>query len=217
MLTRDDELGAMVNVLLGSEYASDVYSHFAESIRNRLKNLKSSEQEGVNIEKLKALIITRNCVKVVLMTYPYNSTTGGRRQMIEDVQFEKELGLYKQIKSDVILNKEEFNLYCNKIDISLKEFNSGLSGFLNTCTAWSSLFSGLNIHLEWLTLCNILTVQHHVELKEVVSHTEIRQQATTYRRYIKTELIDKRRQKSSFAANLIHSLDALHVLKVTLE
>lgn len=213
MLLKDTSLARSVNVLNDTEYGFDYYSTFADFVNKAIHK----KRVGIGIDKFRIIGVYRDIVKKSVMSYAYNARS---ISMYEDIKsfFKKTENGYIDEKSGVFLTKIEMHAYCKIIVSQIKKFSGPMTNFLTFFNLWAEILSYFGLGIVWVLPqihdeddsinFNMKYLEHKIEYISLYNFGK----KTKYSIKKLTDKVNANKQKDTYAPNLIHSLDAYHVL-----
>lgn len=218
-IIKDEELGAEVNLIKQDEASSpgDLYSKLLVHINNEIQNLgKSNPKYSI----LSEIALTRKIVKKPIMTKTYNSTIIGMKDSISNAVesvLENKIKFYKLHDKDgnVILVTENEILQIAKIIYnSIYIQYPGLKLIFDYFIDMVKAFNQLDIPIQWMTPAGVKIIQYYN--KTVQNKIAIYLGGKSRKLVLQTPInsLDKRKQTSSLIPNVVHSLDAAHIMNL---
>lgn len=205
-LLADFKIAFQTNLTESSD-RQDVYTNVAKNLEHSIINMFG-----------RAIPLTRNMIKKIVMTVPYNakvttateyfftnfhpvpSSTPGRYEFQALENPEIRLSHDELTKLAVLIYKSFYNMY-DSIDALVKYFN----GF-------AKLMSDLGINIRWVTPKGLIIVQRYVKFEKVKLEMGFGKRNIWGLK--PTSTINNVKQKSALMPNVIHSLDADHLTGV---
>lgn len=230
-LLRDLELGTNVNLVpnLPEDKPNDIYSLLIDPINSAINQFGVDNPEFKHFTLIK---FNRNILKSPIMTKVYNvSTYGIANQLKSKFKQKTEDQIANQIKNnlknhykiyyiapgikdEIILNPLDIykiaNIINDKIFIVFPSLNNIYSYFLNM----AKIMIKLNIPITWFTPNGMEITQHYLKSKE--TKVAIRIFGRTKKIVMKefTGILDSKKQEQAIIPNIIHSLDANHLINI---
>lgn len=212
MLLKNIALARSVNIMNESNYGNDFYSEFVNFVKNKIDNKKS----GVGLEKIKLISVRREIIKKTVMSYAYNAKP---LSMSNDIRsfFDYKNEEYVDRVCGISLTNNEMKEYCNIIIKAIKSYSQPLTYFLTFLDLWAQILSYYNLEISW-TLPElekdeeIIVSQTYFKIEEKKVQIINFGRQTTISLKKTTSNIDTLKQRNTLAPNLVHSLDAFHVL-----
>lgn len=202
-LGRDAEGGQATN-LCQDDRRWDVYAEVAAQLAASIGlRARQGEKEATSILPY----IDRDLVKQTTMTTPYGLSSHGLRSQIAD-KLEERLSVHKRQAFALAKYLESsINLAISRVVSKATEIMKWLQevaelGAENGRGLWWNLPTGLRIAQHYLK-------ESKRRVKTAAWTLEIRDQAGVPR-------LDKKKQRDSIVANLVHSLDAAHMMRTVL-
>jgi len=221
-LGRDAELGKLVNI--NTDRPADLYSLLSKAVIEKVSNdAKDSESPYKAMaqwwlshggeKELGLLKAGRKIVKRYGMTYTYSVTEyGGRQQLIDDKQTIGLKKLYDNNKDYFRVAKQYAGYLANIIEQCLPPIVPAAEKFMEWFKSMAATCNEIAEPFGWTTPSGFKAVHayrrgRYVQVKTILSAVD------TYE--VDDECpIDRRKQKSAVAPNVIHSFDAAHMALV---
>ena len=219
-----DEIGGYAVNLLPSDFPQDVYSGVLSIVIDKINNdINISEDEIDEDLRLRGRCsrlvhnkVTRKVIKQTVMTSVYGVTRIGARQQVQNRLFE----IFHD-EGKIIAPEEEKELYkASKYvaDLTLNSLNEMFTGakdimdWLSTC---SVLVSQQGQAMSWITPMGLPVIQPYRKSKTHVIKTLL--QTVSLAVDDDSLPVARKKQKSAFPPNFVHSLDATHMLLTALK
>jgi DNA-directed RNA polymerase len=219
-LLRDPVAAAAVN-LTPNDNPLDIYKDCAEILTARL--IEEGKGEGLDASLARQWTqfgVTRKCLKRLILTVPYSSTTYGTHRMIEDYlsEVEERTGVdlpFEDVFDAVKFLNERAHTVVGDIVSSAREVMlwlqlcAGVRADHGLPVVWSTP-TGMRVSQSYKT-----TTQGRVKT-HLCGETNVNKK--TQLSYLEdTDTIHKAKQKNSVSANFVHSLDASHMMLTVVE
>ena len=201
-----DEKGAKaVNVVSSDGKLADVYQLVADETI-RLSEAKCYTQ----IQKAWEGKITRSIVKRPVMTTPYGATLWGMRaQVYEEIKKQEDKGISFNFGEDVWP-------YANYLAPLIYEAIGNVVQSARDTMAWlqqiAKIANSCNKSLYWYTPTGFLVKQKYSKKARTYVHTHLNGRLLKLSLETETKEINKQKQINSVSPNLVHSLDASHLM-----
>lgn len=237
-LLLDLELGIKVNLSpYNQEHVpNDVYSDLISPINTAINKYG---EENPTFANLSLIELNRKIIKTSIMTKVYNVSQYGIAKQIESKLESKEYdtSTIEKISSDlssslkenkrlnlyfapgkentsILLNKSDIfkiaEIINNQIFVIFPSLNNIYSYFIET----AKIMVDLGIPITWITPSGLKITQHYLKSKQTVISTKLFKQ--TKKMVIRESLneTDKLKQSNAIIPNIIHSLDATHLINL---
>ena len=223
---RSEADGSLVN-LTPSDAPQDIYQAVADKVIQGVQ--KDKDNECPLAEQWMSFGITRKIVKRNTMTYGYSSEKFGfKNQIMEDtMRGLSDQVLMREIKVHPFGEDEGFKAANYLADKNWKAINEVIQG-ASVGMAFFKQLAGISAHqskpMVWKTpvgfrvlhkYCDWQTKKLKIYLHDRVANVLTRTQVTLRTR--PSHLIKKSKSKSAIAPNVIHSMDASHLLLTVLK
>ena len=212
-LLRDEKGGALVN-LVPVEKPSDVYTNVMEYVSTTVE--KDSEA-GNKLAKLWAGKVDRKLVKRPVMTQGYGVTPSGIKNQLSKEVSKRTGGEWNAVKTSGF---EAYGYLGGVIDGSIAEAMPGVFVVKNWLREVAAKFTEKNLPIQWKTPTGLAVVQENykqqqVKIKSFYGVAKFRNAQNPSRITLNqdTDKLDKTEQMNALVPNVIHSLDAAHLMK----
>jgi DNA-directed RNA polymerase len=203
-----DELGARSVNLLPSSRPSDVYSDVLEVVRARIEK---DAENGVAIALLLKGKVDRKVIKQTVMTSVYGVTFIGARQQISNAIKDHKI-LYTLSEED----RFRASSYLAKLTFeSIRQLFTGARSIMDWLSTCAKLIAQKGRTVTWVTPLGLPVAQTYRKpakrdmISTVPQVINLNQTPSSYP-------VHKRRQRTAFPPNFIHSLDSTHMLLTAL-
>jgi DNA-directed RNA polymerase len=234
-LLQDLELGTHVNLVpYNEDKPNDIYSEIVTPINNAINKFGEENIEYSNFTLIK---LNRRILKESIMTKVYNVTNYGivnqiksklESKVIEEISDSLKSKLKNNKKTVYICpikNRGSIFLNSNDIFIIAKIINDqifvlfpSLNGIYNYFIEMTKLMIKLSLPLNWITPNGLIISppQGQFYCKSVKTRVPIRFAGKNTTRILKesTNILDKAKQTQAIIPNIIHSLDANHLINL---
>lgn len=202
-----DEVGGRAVNLVPQDKPADVYQQVADKVEEKLR-ASDDPLASTWIGK-----VTRKLVKRQVMTLPYGATLFGMRdQLKEELKAQADKG-NKII--DVLDPKDEWkliNFLTDIIWVSIKETLVASVEIMDWLKSIAKLCSENNKHLEWDTPAGFHVKQFYKKYESKIIDTNFNSIRIQRRLNISLDILNKKKQGSGFSPNMVHSMDAAHMM-----
>lgn len=211
-ILKDAQGGKLVN-LLKTSIPSDVYSIVKDSTS---ETVEKEAANGDEVAKAWCGLVDRKIVKRPVMTQGYGVTMSGIKNQIK-FEVHKRDGEYLTIQ-----NKHTYVDYlATVISGSIKELMPGVAEVKDWLREIASLFSEANLPIKWTTPTGLKVVQQKFKQKQVRVRSfygtaklkGFAADGSLLTMNVDTDKLDKVEQMNALVPNVIHSLDAAHLMK----
>lgn len=236
-LLRDVELAMQVNLTKSNikDCPKDVYSYLLEPINKAINDFGENNSLYSHFKLIK---LNRKLIKQPIMTKIYNVTSYGisnqLQSNLESIKYTKEKQnelIFKDLKDNLKKENEKLFIvdgiqgkvlltYSDLMQIS-KIINDNifivfpsLKGIYDYFIEIVRIVSDFNLPIWWITPCGLKITQHYLKVKENKTQFNVFNQAKKLVIREKTDELSKARQIQGIIPNVIHSLDASHLIKV---
>lgn len=233
-IMQDLELGTHVNLTpyKNKDKPDDIYSQIVTPINEAINNYGYDNNNYFNLQNLK---FTRKILKQSIMTKVYNvSQYGIAKQLennLENVELIKnniqnELKLSKSFKKEkmykaptiygdqVLLTEKDLfkisQIINEQIFVLYPSLNKIYTYFINI----SKLMVKLNLPLTWITPAGMKITQHYLKSKKTLIPLKFGRKTKKLVLREWTEKSDNNKQIQAIIPNIIHSLDANHLINI---
>ena len=206
MLLRDEDGGASVN-LVPQDKPADIYREVADKV---IALVEQDAEEGDEYAKAWRGKIDRNLVKRGVMTTPYGvSGFGLREQLVAEVDGRNESPYEKYLEGDTFLL---CRYLARHLDTAIASTHPASRQVMQWFQSVAAVFGACQIPMTWTTPVGWYTVQDYkrirvIRIRTVMGGIELRPQVTE-----ETQRIDSNKMKSGASPNIVHSLDAAHLM-----
>lgn len=238
-LLLDLELGISVNLTPYQEdKPNDIYSELIEPINKAINKFGEENPDYIALSLIK---LNRKIIKTSIMTKVYNVSQYGIARQIEDKLEEKKnksdnnetikkisselssslkknsINLFfvpAKENSSVLINKRDIfkiaEIINNKIFVVFPSLNGIYSYFIDM----AKIMVKLGIPINWSTPNGLNITQHYLKNKQTVISTKLfnKTKKIVLREYL--DKMDKQKQCNAIIPNIIHSLDASHLINL---
>lgn len=238
-LMKDIELGINTNLLPQTEddIPEDIYNYLLITINKDINKFGKQNFEYENLSKVK---LERKQIKAPIMTKVYNVTKFGMSRQLQDVLKDEEKDDKTpieniKIKLEEIMNsnKKKPIFICKgndgkKVELSKRDIYKmaeiineqifvvfpALNNIYNYFIDIAKLTSKLDIPLYWVTPNGLKITQRYLRKKKKVISVNLFSITKKVVILEKTDKIDKSKQAQAIIPNIIHSLDADHLISI---
>ena len=233
-LMKDLELGSQTNLIPSKmeEGQGDIYDSLLEPIN---KAINKFGEENLEYSLLSLVKLTRKEVKRSIMTKVYNVTVYGISQQLQGL-FEDSLSkeydskksnaeviqkIQNELESELKSNKKKTKFKCpgkdgKSITLDKKEIFkiASLNYIYNYFVDITKLSAKLGIPMTWITPSGLKITQNYLKKTNKVISVSIF--GKVKKLVLKTKLneLDKAKQSQAIIPNIIHSLDASHLINL---
>jgi DNA-directed RNA polymerase len=201
-MIRDTHIGRLTN-LTPDPIKQDIYSDVLNNLKPEIKKILGSDIE-----------ITRNMVKKIIMTIPYNVTEySAYEYFINNFKYDYSSSCYYLDEHPTILFKTQQLHKC--ASLILKGFfrqHTSLKILVQYFFDMASLMSTFNLPIKWVTPKGLVVTQQYVKFDTKKIKTIFGSRIIPIQ--IPTSLINVRSQKFGIMPNIIHSLDATNIVNL---
>lgn len=236
-LLQDLELGRIVNLKKSStnDIPDDIYSKLLIPINKRINEFGATHKE---FNHFSLINLDRKIVKQSIMTKVYNVSNYGVAKQLEDkfIPIEKEtaIKMADEVKSslknvdgnsyflapgyngNVLLSSYDIiniaEIIYDEIFIVYPSLNEIYDYFIKI----ADLMVALKIPLYWFTPNGLKISQHYLTVKKYENTINLFSERRKIIIRQSVDKINKKKQKEAIIPNIIHSLDADHLMKVVL-
>jgi len=239
-LLQDIELGTHVNLIpyTSEEKPGDIYSEIIVPIN---KALNQYGKEDPNFSNLALVKLPRKILKQSIMTKVYNVTTFGIADQLKSnlssfkikesnnytdkIVTELQNNLKKRtnyyiapgIKGQVYLTNEDIFKIANIINDQIFVLFPSLNWIYNYFIDITKLMLLLNIPISWFTPAGLKISQLYLKSKQTTVAIKFAGKVKKVVLREWTDIVDKRKQIQAIIPNIIHSLDATHLIKLIIK
>jgi hypothetical protein len=240
-LMKDLELGINTNLLPQTEddIPEDIYNYLLRIIN---KIINKFGKDNIEFEKLSKVKLERKQIKAPIMTKVYNVTKYGMSKQLQDVlkeDYKEDLTPIENIKNKLeeIMNsnknKKKPIFICKgndgkKVELSKRDIFKmaeiineqifvvfpALNNIYNYFIDIAKLTSELDIPLYWVTPNGLKITQRYLRKKKKVISVNLFSITKKVVIHEKKDKIDKVKQAQAIIPNIIHSLDADHLISI---
>jgi len=226
-LLQDFELGSKVNLIPQSDNqpVEDIYSEIIKPINLALNNYGKENLDYINLSLIK---LNRKILKLSIMTKVYNVTNYGMAEQIRNhlkvetndillKENKKKTKLYLAPGIDggfILINNADIIKIAQIINEEVFTLFPSLNYIYHYFIDISKLMIKLNIPLSWITPAGMKITQHYLKTKK--SSIAIRFAGKIKKMVLKewTDKMDTSKQTLAIIPNIIHSLDANHLINL---
>ena len=224
-LISDIDLALNVNLIPNDSKLgpSDIYEELRKPINEEIRRVG---REELAFDSLKHVDLTRKNIKLPIMTKTYNVTVQGVVEQLINA-FSKDLNItkknFKKAKfkvpsiiegQTVELNISDLNKIAHIIHNSIFKKYPGLSFIYKYFMDMSKLMATLNLSVSWFTPSGLTITQHYYKMKKTKLFNNFYNRRETLILNEVTKDLDKIKQRNASIPNIIHSLDASHLISV---
>lgn len=198
-LSGDAELAARVNVI-PSDKPADIYLDMAAAVQAKLEQDAPTKSQAVFWKDK----VTRGLCKRPVMTYPYGLNRFGLQSLVHD--YAREVGLtlpHDQGLADYM---------AATLDGLFKDVLPGADRVMKYLQYLTGKLADAGKSVVWWTPLNFPVYQTYFKTKSSKVRTVLSGKISDLRVYEDTNEIDKRRSVNGIAPNIIHALDACHLM-----
>jgi DNA-directed RNA polymerase len=209
-ILRDEVVGASVN-LVPQDKPADVYQQVADSVNEKLKvsdNPLARRWMGK---------VNRKLVKSQVMTLPYGATFYGMQDQLREYISKQDM------KGNTIITiepGEEAKKVTKQLIIfitriiweSIEETLTSTVKAMDWLKSIAKICSDNDMHLEWETPAGFHVKQLYFKRKSYRIDTNFNSIRIQRQLQNLTDELDKRKQCTSFSPNMVHSMDAAHMM-----
>lgn len=200
-----DKLGAAAVNLVAKEEPADVYSGIATRVLDIIRS-DAQKDPAIYPEALRARLLVnqvdRKLVKQTVMTSVYGVTYIGARDQIKRRLQERRV---------IADEKEIFGAACYAAKVTLtalEEMFAAARGIMSWLGDCAKIIALENQPVRWTTPLGLPVVQPYRQLGRHIIKTSL--QVLSLQR--ETEKVMRKRQKTAFPPNFVHSLDGTHMM-----
>lgn len=221
----DLELSKYVNLINTNDDVNDFYSAVIPKIN---KAINDSSKNEINTFKFKNISLTRDLLKKVIMTKSYNVTTFGITEQLKSklekvpktiTHKEKEIVVYDykvptKENGYVLLNMIEVEKLADVINNNIFNQFPILHSIYNYLTSLAKIYMKTGIPISWSTPNGLELVQGYnsSKIQKIKINFLGKNRTAVLRKWTNTK--DTRREVQAIIPNIIHSLDASHLIMV---
>nr|QWO71402.1 RNA polymerase [Asterophora parasitica] len=218
-LMKDKILGSQVNLIKQNKNSKpeDFYSKLLKPINDEIQRVGNEDPKYSNLSHVE---LKRNNVKRPIMTKPYNaSVIGMKESLLETFVVLKQNGnkvyLVPGINNETVIlsSLEALKIASIIYNIIYSEFPS-LNIIYDYFINMAKVLNKLNMPITWITPAGIqITQKYHKSTQRKVA---ISLGGKSKKMVLKEWLdnMDKNKQTSAIIPNIIHSLDASHIMQI---
>lgn len=213
MLTRDEKLAALVN-LIGTD-RNDLYTKVADE----LKHIAAASTNPLLHRWLESGLIGREAAKKPSMTALYGSQQHGLRRTVKEFLLDQLEAATDQGRL-FPFHRDEFDLAADALVAAhrraLARVAPGAAEYLKLARRMGRKVAAAGVDPLWHLPTGFVAIQSYREPFGFRIHTRLFGKSYYTNAVVDGPAIDEEKNARSFAANLIHSLDAEH-LRLTFE
>ena len=235
-LIQDYELGSRVNLIPQQDHESvgDVYEGLVGGINAKINNYSDgkemSDENACWYEQLKQVKLTRSILKQPIMTKTYNVTNYGIAKQLEShFEIEKktivgkngklvEMIYYKVPSHDggyVLLSKSHLFVIAQIINEEVFIAFPPLQIIYDYLLNIAKILIKFNLKITWSTPARLIHTQNYIKSVEHKVRIPLGEKfKTLVLRKIQEGVTDNLKQRSAIIPNIIHSLDAAHLINI---
>lgn len=233
-LLRDLELGSRVNLVSSthSDIPADIYSSLLDPINNAINKFG---EDNIDYSHFALIKFNRKNIKQSIMTKVYNVTTFGisnqLKNNIDIVNEEQNLKISEDLKSNlkykspnyysapgkngpVLLSNSDLMKIAAIINDEIFVVYPSLNYIYSYFIEMAKLVVKLGVPLSWVTPVGLEIVQHYLETEENKIGINIFGKRKTLVLRNVTDNLNTSKQIQAIIPNIIHSLDASHLIRV---
>lgn len=220
-LIKDEELGKEVNLIKQDENSEpgDIYSTLLWVINANIQELGSRDESLSNLAKV---ALNREIVKRPIMTKTYNATVTGMRDSLAEklVAIKPDSGKTKfwlapsTDGGQIQINEKELMIIAQIVYNGIYERFPSLKNIYDYFLNMIKVFNTLQIPLSWETPAGVMIVQKYNKSVQKTCSIYLGGKSRKYVLREFTNELDKRKQVSAGIPNIIHSLDASHIMNI---
>lgn len=224
-LLKDQEVGERVNLISqdDNEDVADIYSDLIKPINEAINQYGESHKD---CESFKYIELKREHIKTPIMTKNYNVSTIGIANQLRSKfkQIHKSGGSNKNDKTTsyivpsktnfVVLNYYQVFILAQIIDEQIFKSLPSLKVIYNYFKDIIKLTVVLNIPCVWFTPSGLKLTQHYNISEQNKVSIRFGKSSNTVVLRRKTSKLDKKKQVQAIIPNIIHSLDASHLINL---
>lgn len=230
-MTADLDLGSHVNLIYNkySDKVQDIYQDLMVPINKAINDFGEANEE---YKALKNIYLRRSDLKQPIMTQNYNVSIFGMKEQL--------FNRFKSSNPDYFFNKDHINIKANKfkiigysitgeeiilnnkdlfmISIIIKkvifqEFPV-LELIYNYFISIANLMNKLKLTINWITPSGIIITQNYLKTNVQKIRWNYGNKSKTNIVRVVTDKTDSIKQRNSIIPNIIHSLDASHLINL---
>jgi DNA-directed RNA polymerase len=205
-ILRDSVGGTAVN-LVNTGKVEDLYSEVAKRVNARLDSSTCPDELQVWRG-----FVDRKIVKQPCMTYAYSATASGMRMQIMHALQKKDVA--DRPEGDTLKNASKLAPLVREC---IEEVVIAAAGAMNWLQELAKVATDQGQSIRWTTPLGLPVTQARTKWASKMSSVWYCGKRIQPRVFAPTDKLDKVAQKSSIAPNWIHSLDATHLMMVTLD
>lgn len=240
-IIKDVELGSHVNLLESTDVdqPKDLYTWLLDPINLAINKYG---EENINFRHFQDIQFDRKHIKHSIMTKVYNVTNFGITQQLKSKLEQKE-ELYEKIAEEiaedliivrknkkkdyyyaptklglkVLLSAQDLSKIAQIINIQIFLNFPSLNNIYNYLINISKLMNKLDLPLNWTTTAGLNITQRYLKKKTIKIKLSLFQKTKTLIYKELTDKTDKSKQEQAIIPNVIHSLDASHLMKILIQ
>ena len=223
-LLKDLDLGNKVNLKKQTDIdkVEDIYSEMVEPIN---KAINAHGQENHDFVSLSLVKLNRKLLKPLIMTKLYNSTPFGMAQQLKSNLIKEKSSLHTKLLKDLkyqvpgkdgilLLNNFEIFKIGQIVHEQIFKLYPSLKAIYSYFIDIVRLMINLNIPVIWITPSGLKITQSYARstLNKVAINMAGKTKSMVLREW--TDNLDKGKQIQAIIPNIIHSLDASHLINL---
>ena len=218
-ILKDYDIGKKVNLIPQNENDNvmDIYSELLGPINEAINNydLKANVGEG-DCNKFKDIKLRREHVKLPIMTKNYNVSLIGIADQLRSSfkKVNKESYLVPTKDSFVSLNYYQVFILAQIIEEQIFKTLPSLKNIYDYFKNIIKLCSNFNLPAVWFTPSGVKITQYYNISEQNKVSIKFGKKVNKVVLKNRTEVLDKRKQVNAIIPNIIHSLDASHLMNI---
>ena len=222
MMFYPDLIGGRAVNLIHSDVPQDVYSKVLEIVKRRVEkdaNISDDDTERAEVRELARTLkehISRKVIKQTVMTSVYGVTMMGARDQVRNRLYDIFHRGNKIVtpEQEVVLKKQ--SSYIAQVTLaSLSEMFEGANAIMSWLSNAAYLVGSQDQAMSWKTPLGLPVVQPYRRYSQFCIKTVM--QSMYFFESSDDIPVSKRRQRSAFSPNFVHSLDSTHMLMTALK
>lgn len=217
-LLKDLDLGSKVNLIpqKDTDNVGDIYSEIMDDVNKAVNEFGDKNPEFYSLSKVK---LTREIVKTSIMTKVYNVSVFGITLQLKDKLKTIKKGnntfyCFPGLNGSINLTSKELYKIAQIIYNQIFILFPSLKNIYNYFIDIAKLMIKLEIPLSWITPAGLKITQHYLKSKKNKISISIAGKSKTLVLKEMEDTIDSRKQNQAIIPNIIHSLDATHLIKL---
>jgi len=213
LLLRDTG-GAKATNVIPSEKPQDLYGLVATELENKL--LAVSKSDSPNARMAKAWLefgIDRKCCKRPVMTRVYNATRHSARNYVQEWAEEKQQETGRLIPRKENEDEKPFWFLTQALWDSMSSIISSTTRGQDWFSQVASLFADRSLPILWTNPLGMPIKQWYSDYSSYCVRTRIGEKFRQVGLRSSTGKVDRRKMRSAFAPNFVHSLDAAAMMR----